>query len=214
MRRFLLALLLLIWVAPIVSAQMGGGHNYAQGMSGMMIMSGGRPYRSDGKLLQMEDAIAIAQQYLMNTRRSSLALDEIEEWEYNYYVVVKEASPSSYKAFQLVIDKWTGSLQYEPGANMMWNSKYCLNNMMGCGYQTPRQITSTAANQAANAFLAQRFLGQMVVTGAPDLFYGFYGFDVKSIKTGAKSGMLSVNWTTGQVWYHTWHGKFIRGREL
>lgn len=213
MRRHWLVLFVLMSIAPVAVAQMGGG-NMGQGMSGMMLLSGGSPYRADGKLLTMDDAIAIAQRYLLNSRGSSLALDEIEEWEYNYYIIVKEASPSKYKAYQLVIDKWTGFVQFEPGANMMWNTKYCWNNMMGgCGNQNPQRIAATAATQAANSFLAQRLPGQ-VVAGAPDLFYGFYGFDVKNSKTGAKMGMLSVNWTTGQVWYHTWHGRYINGREL
>lgn len=215
MRRVCLVLLLLISITPIAGAQMGGG-NMGQGMTGMMLISGGNPYRGDGRPVQMDDAITIAQRYLLNSRASSLALDEIEEWEYNYYVIVKEASPSNYKAYQLVIDKWTGFVQYEPGANRMWNTKYCANNnMMGsCGNQSTQRITATSAAQAANSFLAQCLPGQVIISNVPDLFYGFYGFDVKNSKTGAKVGMLSVNWNTGQVWYHTWHGRFIRGREL
>jgi hypothetical protein len=26
---------------------------------------------------------------------------------------------------------------------------------------------------------------------------------------GTVNGMLSVNASTGQVWYHSWHGRFI-----
>jgi hypothetical protein len=74
--------------------------------------------------------------------------------------------------------------------------------------------TISAAALAANTFLVQRLSGHVIATNNPDLFYGFYGFDVKDAKTGSKTGMLSVNWNTGQVWYHTWHGRFIRGREL
>ena len=205
-------LILLTLLPSFAWAQMGGP-NMTRGMSGIMLLSGGKPYRADGKLLQMDDAIAIAQQYLSNHRTSSIALDEIEEWEYNYYVVVKEISPSNYKAFQLVIDKWSGSVQYEPGPNMMWNTKYCYSNMMGCGFQNPQRITAAQATQLANTFLTQHFPGQVVI-GAGDLFYGFYTFDVKKAKKAMKMGMLSVNWNTGQVWYHTWHGRFIRGREL
>jgi hypothetical protein len=28
------------------------------------------------------------------------------------------------------------------------------------------------------------------------------------------AGMLSVNGSGGQVWFHTWHGRFIQGRDL
>jgi hypothetical protein len=29
------------------------------------------------------------------------------------------------------------------------------------------------------------------------------------MRDGKISGMLSVNASTGQVWYHTWHGTYI-----
>jgi hypothetical protein len=203
---------------PLAQAQMGGGGGMGRGMASMMMLSGASSYRSDNTLLRMEDAITIAQTYMINRNSSNLALDEIEEWEYNYYVVVKEASPSQYKAYQLVIDKWTGYVMPEPGPNLMWNWKYC--GMMGmggmCGNKGNVNFTATQATVAANQFLKQRFgrYRAMVVAGPPDLFYGYYNFDVKEVKTGIKSGMLSVNMTTGQVWYHTWHGRFITGREL
>lgn len=218
------ALILVLCIAlPVAQAQMGGG-NMGRGMSGMMLLSGGQPYRIDGAMLQMDDAIQIAQRYLLTIRSSNLALDEIEEWEFNYYVIVKEASPSNYKAFQLVIDKWTGYVMPEPGANMLWNIKYggmMTGGRMGGGGgmgrpSTAAIISPAAAEKAANDFLRQRLnRGRTLVAQAgPDNFYGFYGFDVKDAKTGAKYGMLSVNSRTGQVWYHTWHGRYITGREL
>jgi hypothetical protein len=30
------------------------------------------------------------------------------------------------------------------------------------------------------------------------------------LKDGQIEEMLSVNGSTGQVWYHTWHGRFIQ----
>lgn len=162
--------------------------------------------------------LAIAQRYVLNRNFSNLALDEIEEWEYGYYVVVKEASPSQYKAYQLVIDKWTGYVMPEPGPNVMWNWKYC--GMMGmggmCGNHGNVNFTPAQATTAANDFLKQRFgrYRAMVVASPPDQFYGYYCFDAKEAKTGVKSGMLSVNMTTGQVCCHTWHGRFISRREM
>ena len=40
-----------------------------------------------------------------------------------------------------------------------------------------------------------------------DAYPGYYTVDVTT--SGVVDGMLSVNATTGQVWYHTWHGRFI-----
>jgi hypothetical protein len=75
-------------------------------------------------------------------------------------------------------------------------------------------ITAEAATTAANKFLGERFSRSLVVAGAPDVFFGYYNFDVSDVATGAKYGMLSVNGTTSQVWYHTWHGGFLQSREL
>jgi hypothetical protein len=36
----------------------------------------------------------------------------------------------------------------------------------------------------------------------------------KELKDGRIAGMLSVNGSTGQVWFHSWHGNFIQSREL
>lgn len=216
--RFGFILLLMFAFLPQAHAQMGGG-GMGTGMGAMMMLSGGHAYRTDNTMMTMDDAILVAQAYMMSRNQTNLALDEIEEWEYNFYVVVKEASPSTYKAYQLVIDKWTGSVMREPGPNMLWNWKYCGGNMgMGgmCGNQGAVNVNASQATVAANDFLKQRFgrYRAMVVSGAPDLFYGYYTFDVKEVKSGIKFGMLSVNMTTGQIWYHTWHGRFLNGREL
>jgi hypothetical protein len=40
---------------------------------------------------------------------------------------------------------------------------------------------------------------------------GYY--TIHTLRDGKIEGMLSVHGTTGQVWYHTWHGGFIRMEE-
>ena len=204
---------------------MSGGSNNSgdmgNGMGGLMMVSGGTPYHSNGIPVQMNDAINIATQYLNNQGTAGLALDEVEEWDYNFYVVVKEVSPSLHKAYQLIIDKWSGTVMPEPGPNMMWNLKYgkMMNGMSG----HPRRsgnfdmtVSSDQAVAAANQFLQQRFEPEhsYMVDGQPDKYYGYYTCDVKDTLTGLKAGMLSVNGRTGQVWYHTWHGNFVRVQEL
>jgi hypothetical protein len=104
---------------------------------------------------------------------------------------------------------------------MMWNLKYgkMMNGMSG----HPRRsgnfdmtVSSDQAVAAANQFLQQRFEPEhsYMVDGQPDMYYGYYTCDVKDTLTGLKAGMLSVNGRTGQVWYHTWHGNFVRVQEL
>jgi len=123
-----------------------------------------------------------------------------------------------------VIDKWTGNVMPEPGPNMMWNQKYgrMMNGMSGHMKKnrpfTPA-VTPDQAAAAANQFLQQRF-GQshhLALDGPPDTYYGYYCFDVNDVTDPAnprKFGMMSVDTTAGQVWFHTWHGNLIRGQEL
>lgn len=227
----LVALFVLSSSFSTLRAQMGGGMgggmgngmgqgDMGHGMGGMMLISGERPYRTDGKLLQMQDVISVANQFLISQRLSGLTVDRVEEWEYNYFVVVKELS-SQYKAFQLVIDKYSGLVMPGPGPNMMWNARYgrMMNGMADGMHGRPKKnknpdmtVTVEVAAAAANQFLQQRFAPdkQLIVAGQPDIYYGYYGFDVMDSVTGMKYGMLSVNGTTGQVWYHTWHGRFVR----
>lgn len=207
-------------------AGMPVGTMMGSSMGGMVLMSGGPAYRPDGTLVRMDDAVDIATRYLqrMGTAASALGLDEVEEWEFNFYVVVKEQSPSTYKAFQLIIDKWTGAVLPEPGPNMMWNQKYA--GMMWRPFYgregvtgnllpgtIPMVVSPEAANTTAIDFLRQRFPAvALTLSTSADKFYGYYNFDVNG--PSGKYGMLSVNGMTGQVWYHTWHGNFIQGREL
>lgn len=212
------------------SGGMGGGNNQTNmgnGMGGVMLISGGVPYHADGSRVTMDDAIAIATRYLAALSIRSLQLDEVEEWEFNYYVVVKESLPSQYKAFQLLIDKWTGAVMPEPGPNMMWNLKYGrMMNSISSGMpgvmkkrdqsigDPNMSVTPQAALQDATQFVQQRFARALAVMQPGDTYYGYYNFDVADGVTGQKYGMLSVNGGTGQVWYHTWHGNYIQGREL
>jgi len=234
-----LLLIVLMAINPQIStrAQMGGGGmgggmgqnpgTMGNGMGAIMLVSGGTPYRHDGATIKMEDAITIATGLLNAIGDSSLALDEVEEWEFNYYIVVKQAAPSKYKAFQLIMDKWTGAVMPEPGPGMIWNQKY--GGMMGSmsdrmpGHMNRRErkiteptftVTPEAAAASVNQFLRERFSRALVVESTPDVFFGFYSFDVKDSVTGAKYGMLSVNGSSGQVWYHTWHGTFVQSKEL
>jgi hypothetical protein len=57
----------------------------------------------------------------------------------------------------------------------------------------------------AQQWLATNRAGQ--TAQAADSYPGYYTLETTT--TGATTGMMSVNATTGAVWYHTWHGRFI-----
>src|SRR3990170_7913683 len=170
-------------------------------MGGNMLVSGGVPYNLNGSPVGLEQASDIAKRYLAAQNNLDLEVADLEEWEFNFYVEYKEKSTGT-KAFQMLIDKYSGSVSPEMGPNMMWNTKY---GMMGS--QTgDMTMTKEQAIASAQRFLDSRLPG----TKAEDsgVFYGYYHFDVK--KDSKMYGMLDVNGYSGQVWYHTWHGNFIR----
>jgi len=172
-----------------------------QMMGGNMLVSGGIPYNQNGSLVSLEQAGEIAKKYLAAQNNPDLEVADLEEWEFNFYIEYKEKSTGT-KAFQMLIDKYSGSVSPEMGPNMMWNTKY---GMMGS--QTGNMtLTKKQTIESAQQFLDSRLPG----TKAEDsgVFYGYYHFDVK--KDNKMYGMMDVNGYSGQIWYHTWHGNFIR----
>jgi len=126
------------------------------------------------------------------------------EFSNQYYVIIKEESTGA-NAFELLVDKNTGFVFLEPGPNMMWNNRY---GHMG---QTRNPtiimpITPQIAIRYAQNYLDQSFPG--VQAQDAETFYGYYTIDFS--RNNQTVGMLSVNGYSGEVWYHSWHGQFIR----
>jgi hypothetical protein len=144
---------------------------------------------------------------------ADLAIDEIMEFEQNFYVVYFEKS-TGIGAFEMLIEKDTGRIFPEYGPNMMWNTKYGHGGMMGGWRQTPN--AQMPIDQAEAIAIAQEYLDQYVpgaVADDPHPFYGYYTIH-HITKDGNIHGMLSVNGYDGTVWYHNWHGAHIQSLEL
>jgi hypothetical protein len=134
-------------------------------------------------------------------------IKETMEFSNHFYVIVQEES-TGVNAFELLVDRYTGSISYEPGPNMMWNQKYGHMGMV-INPNASMPIDSQAASSYAQEWLDKNYPD----SGVEELkaFYGYYAMDVS--KNGTIFGMLSVNGFTGEVWYHSWHGDFIRMEE-
>lgn len=192
---------------------MGGG----RGCGGMRARSGcGTPVYTNpttASQIDINAAAVIAQNYLASTGNTNLQVSQVEEYTLNFYVLVEEKD-TGIGAFELLVDKYTGTISPEMGPNMMWNTKYGMHNgMMGWLTGTTTAPTTVTADQAeayAQQYLNTRYLG--TAAGDAQAFYGYYHIEVLS--SGKVYGMLSVNSYTGQVWYHTWHGTFIQEIEL
>jgi hypothetical protein len=204
-------------IAAIVIGILGVGYLYFAGTQGIPIAR----------------AQTISENYLDSIGTSDLEIDEIMEFEYNYYVVYSEES-TGMGAMEMLIDKTTGRIFPEYGPNMMWNLKYGhggmmtglgvmmggfggmmgsdYGNMMGGYYPEGYSGDPIGAEEAIE--IAQKFL-DLEYSGAeaddPHPFYGYY--TLHTTMNSKIFGMLSVNAFTGQVWYHNWHGEYISSIE-
>lgn len=222
-----------LWAPEAVSAESGvyvqpaspcSGWQYGTG-SGMMgqgtapaptTSCGGRRYPAvpEGTVpspaFSIEDAYEAVERYVAELGYPNLEVAEVMEFEYNFYAIVREAD-TGIGAMELLVDKWTGAVGPEMGPNMMWNGKYGMHGGRGMGMMGGRvTITNTISSEEALQ-IAQQWLDTyrpgVTVEEHADPFYGYY--TIHTLKDGQIEGMLSVHGTTGQVWYHTWHGEFI-----
>jgi hypothetical protein len=195
-----------------------GGMMGSYGRGGMM----GGPCPGTGgtnaSLGSLPEAQASFQRYLDQSGNPDLVLDEVMEFDQNFYAIVKERSTDS-GAFELLASKQTGVVFPEYGPNMMWNTKYGhmvghgQGMMTGYGNAPPTSeatVTPARAQQIAQQWLDVNQPGSM--SESPDAFPGYY--TAHFMRDGTIAGMLSVNATTGQVWYHNWHGAFVGAAEV
>ncbi len=174
------------------------------GPSGMM--NGGSGATATDQPVTIDQAQQAVQTYLDRYGNAGLVVDEMMEFQQNFYAIVKEKETGT-KAFEVLIDRNSGTVFPEYGPNMMWNTKY---GMMRAQYNPqPMTVTPDQATQGAARWLAQNQSG--ATTETPDTFYGYYTLHI--MKDGKVTGMLSVNGYIGQVWYHNWHGDFIQMKE-
>jgi len=197
----------------------------------------GHPQTPASTPITLDEAKAIAQQYLVSIGDPNLAVKEIMEFQYNFYVIFYEKD-SGLGAFEMLIWKQApspeimngnmgmgggmmsggivaGEIVPEPGPNMMWNTKYSMmQGMMGsrrqAGVSSQMHVSEQDAKSIAETYLSQNFPGSHVE--GITRFYGYYTIDFQ--KDGKIVGMLSVNGYSGEVWYHSWHGAFTQEVEL
>ncbi|MHB1131043.1 MAG: hypothetical protein ACYC4L_01505 [Chloroflexota bacterium] len=218
---------------------MMGGWSGQSGTGGMM--GGWTGQNPQSQPIGLDRAADAVKAYVSRTGNQDLAVDEVMEFQYNFYAIVKETSTGT-GAFELLVNKYSGFVYPEMGPNTMWNTKYGMmssngqsvmggnrSGMMGGGMMGGNgwggmmggwNGTSQANGQPTVSLedaqtAAQRWLDQNQPgssTESPDQFYGYY--TVHTLKDGKVSGMLSVNAYTGVIWYHSWHGAFVQLMEL
>jgi len=175
---------------------------------------GGYTASGQGKIASLDEAKAAVERYVQSLGYTGLAVHEVMEFERNYYAIVSEKD-TGIGAMELLVDKNTGAVGPEQGPNMMWNAKY---GMMGRGGMMGRRgmmgglatgemtLSPAEAEEVAQRWLDANLPGR--TAGEADPFYGYY--TLHFLKDGKIDGMLSVHGSTGDVWYHSWHGSFVQ----
>jgi hypothetical protein len=128
-----------------------------------------------------------------------LTVGEVMQFDNGFYAELVD--PDGDLATEVLVDPGSGGVQVEFGPAMMWNTAY--------GMHPARATTQTVDGDQAQA-IADRWLrasrsGEHA--GTAEAFPGYYTLHV--LRGDQIVGMLSVNATTGAVWYHSWHGRFI-----
>jgi len=191
-----------------------GASGVSSGVQQGMPCGGGYTTPGQGQVTSLDEATAAIERYVQSQGYTGLAVHEVMEFERNYYAIVSEKD-TGIGAMELLVDKGTGAVGPEPGPNMMWNAKY---GMMGQGGMMGRRgmmagvaTTEMTLSAAEAEAVAQRWLDANLpgrTAGEADPFYGYYTLHFE--KDGKIDGMLSVHGSTGDVWYHNWHGNFVQ----
>ena len=172
----------------------------------VLVLISASPVLPSTRAVDLEQVKEIAKQYIAKGG-NDFRIEEIMEFSNNFYIMIQEEN-TGINAFELLVDRYTARISIEPGPNMMWNQKY--GHMGRIDNPTASMpIDSQEASQYAQGWLDKYFSDASVEE--VNVFYGYYTMDLS--KDGRIFGMLSVNGFSGEVWYHSWHGEFIRMEE-
>lgn len=188
-------------LAPSFSGRMRDQAWYALDQAGQTAA----PAMTWAQIAQVVDTYLAAQGF------ADLQLAEFLEFEYGFYALVAEAD-TGIGAMELIINKATGAVGPEHGPNLMWNARYAMHakGMMGLA-SGGGDLPPEAAWEAAQRWLDEYRPGAQ----ADQRLFPLYGYyTIRVLRDEGIEGLLSVRASTGQVWYRTWLGKFVRALEL
>jgi hypothetical protein len=188
-----------------------GMMDYGPGYGTMGPWNGTYRAPAQGDADSLDEAVTAIQEYVERLGYTGLEVTEVMEFGRNYYAIVAEED-TGIGAMELLLDKNSGAVGPEPGPNMMWNANYSpmgrsggMMGMMGSYASDEMTLSPQEAQEVAQRWLDANLPGR--TAGDADAFYGYY--TLHFLKDGQIDGMLSVHGSSGDVWYHSWHGDFV-----
>ncbi|MER5599723.1 hypothetical protein [Streptomyces sp. NPDC002265] len=186
-----------VWRSEGGSTMMGGASgSWAPGMMGAgmtgnwWLAGNGERVQTLGQARQRATAFA---------DRLGLTVGEIMQFSRNFYAELRSADGRP--ATEALVNPADGAAQIEYGPAMMWNTVYG----MHYGSRSAVRVSAARAQSIAQQWLQTHGSAQTAVE--PESYPGYYTLHTR--QSGKITGMLSVNSSTGQVWYHSWHGSYI-----
>jgi len=189
---------------------MGGGAGWNTVQGGCT--AGGTVSSPATGAVDIQDAQSAIQAYVDDLGYDDLEIEELMEFEHNFYAIVREHD-TGIGAMELLVDKTTAVVGPEMGPNMMWNARYGMHRrggMMG-GLTSETNSLSEAEALASAQHWLDAYRPGVTTEEHADPFYGYY--TIHTMIDGEIEGMLSVHGSTGRVWYHSWHGDFVQMME-
>lgn len=194
--------------------QQGTGY-YGNGIMNRWFNSNNnQQYYSNKKKLSIDQIRSSVGNYIQKYGNNLQISDIFIFKDTDYYASIEEKDTGK-GAMELLINPYSGNVYPENGPNMMWNEKYGMHGpngygMMGAkgyyhGNYDSKQINRDDAVKTADSYVKSNLGKQFSVPDQGHEFYGYYTFHVS--KDDKQYGMLSVNYHTGDVWYHNWHGQ-------
>lgn len=156
----------------------------------------------EGPVRNLTDADHAAKRY---ASRLGLHVGEVMRFTNGYYVQLLDHRGDG--ATEVLIDPGSGTIQPEFGPAMMWNTVYGM--MPGHARPGAAVIGPDQAVRTADQWLRAHRPG--LYAAEPDRFPGYY--TLHTLRGDRIVGMLSVNTSTRDVWYHVWHGRFLQMQE-
>ncbi|WP_234543966.1 hypothetical protein [Streptomyces shenzhenensis] len=185
-----------MWGGTQGPGMMGGPGSWAPGMMGQGMMGNWWLAGNGNRVQTLDQARQRAQAF---ADRLGLKAGEVMQFSRNFYAELETSGGRM--ATEVLVNPVDGAVQIEYGPAMMWNTDY------GMRYGSQSQVRVSAAQARSIAQQWLRGQGTGLTAGEADSFPGYY--TLHTLKSGRITGMLSVNATTGQVWYHSWHGGFV-----
>lgn len=197
--RWLPLVVLIAAAAALIASIAGIASSSSRWETGPMMTvgaEGGGPVRS------LASAEAAAQSF---AQRWELDVGEVMQFDNGFYAMLLDAAGTP--ATEVLVEARSGAVQLEWGPAMMWNTAYGMHPVWGTNEGT---VSREQARRLADQWLGTHRPGERADNA--EAFPGYY--TLHTLRGDKIVGMLSVHANTGSVWHHTWHGRFIRMREV